>query len=417
MMNKAREFNNILEECLERVLIKGETVEQCLAAYPEHAAELEPLLQTALVAKEASAIKPRPEFRGRASYQFQQAIREMEAKKSRSFFSRQPQWATAIIVVIVLLLAGGGTVAAAGNSLPGETLYQVKLATEAVRLTLTPSALGKAELYVKLADKRVAEIIEMADKGEVEQVEQTTQRLNTHLLAMTSLAVSGKEELVEGGGASFEAAPPQVEVEEVPQVQVGEVPATVVEKKPQVTAEEALPVTPGEAPRAQVEEVKPTPAPTPVPTPVPVPEPAPAPEPVPTPVPTPAPAPAPVPAPAPAPAPVPTPAPEPAPAPVPTPAPEPAPVPEPAPEPAPISVPPPTPPGDTELDMDGGGDDGGIEPDELAELRLLLSQRAVENPKALWELWERAPESVKPALRQAIEQAIAAYEQALKKLD
>ena len=85
MMKKAREFDNILDECLERVLIKGETVEQCLAQYPEHAAELEPLLRTALETKEAVAIKPRPEFRERASYQFQAALREMESKKSQGF--------------------------------------------------------------------------------------------------------------------------------------------------------------------------------------------------------------------------------------------------------------------------------------------------------------------------------------------
>ena len=42
-MRKEREFNNILDECLERV-INGETIEQCLASHPEYAAEIEPLL-------------------------------------------------------------------------------------------------------------------------------------------------------------------------------------------------------------------------------------------------------------------------------------------------------------------------------------------------------------------------------------
>ena len=101
---------------------------------------------------------------------------------------------TAVVVVIALLLAGSGTVAAAGNSMPDEPLYPVKLATETVRLTLTPSALGKAELYVKLADKRVAEIIKMADKGKVKQVENAAERLNTQLIAMASLAVPGGED-------------------------------------------------------------------------------------------------------------------------------------------------------------------------------------------------------------------------------
>ena len=35
---ESREFDNILDECLERLLVKGETIEQCLQSYPEHAA-------------------------------------------------------------------------------------------------------------------------------------------------------------------------------------------------------------------------------------------------------------------------------------------------------------------------------------------------------------------------------------------
>jgi len=193
MMKKAKEFNNILDECLERVLIKGEAIEQCLASYPEQAAELEPLLQTALAAKKASAIKPRPEFREKARYQFRSALQGMKVERGRRFFSWQPRWATAVIVVLVLLLASGGTVAAAGNSMPDSPLYPVKLATETVRLALTPSALGKAELYARLVDKRVVEIINMAEKGKPEQVERAAQRLNTYLARVASLAAPSQE--------------------------------------------------------------------------------------------------------------------------------------------------------------------------------------------------------------------------------
>ncbi len=304
MMKKTGEFDNILDECLERVLFKGETVEQCLAGYPEYAAELEPLLRTALDAKQATSVKPRPEFRERAGYQFQAALREVELKKSRGFLGWQPRWATAVIVVIVLLLAGSSTVAAAGNSMPDEPLYQVKLATEAVRLTLTPSALGKAELYVKLADKRVDEIIKMADRGKVEQMEQASERLNSQLIAMANLAVPGGEEVVEVGVTTFEAEPPQMAVEEAP--------AAVVEEAP----------TKG-APKA---------------------------------------------------------------------------------------------PGPPEA-VRGGGDDKGVEPDKQAQLRKALSRQAIENQDALRAVLERVPESVRPALRQAIEMAGAGYEQALRNLD
>ena len=54
-MGKEKEFDNILDECLERV-IKGEDILACLADYPEHATELEPLLKTALDTRNAAAV-------------------------------------------------------------------------------------------------------------------------------------------------------------------------------------------------------------------------------------------------------------------------------------------------------------------------------------------------------------------------
>lgn len=188
-MKNNREFANIFDECLERILTGGETVEQCLASYPEHAAELEPLLQTALNAKETLEIVPRPEFRERARYQILAELRDIEERKQRRFslFGWQPRWATAAIAVLVLLVASSGTVAAAGNSMPDQPLYPVKLATERVRLVLIPSKLGKAEYYAELVDKRVSEIVNMAEKGKLKQMEKTTERMNNQLVAMATL--------------------------------------------------------------------------------------------------------------------------------------------------------------------------------------------------------------------------------------
>ncbi len=193
---KNREFDNILNECLERLLVKGESLEQCLARYPGQAAELKPLLETALAAREASAIQPRPDFKARAMYQFRAALQERTARKSRTSWGWFPRWATVMAIVLVLVLGGGGTVAAADSSMPDSPLYSVKLATEQVRLTLTPSQMGKARLCAQLADRRVAEIAYMAGKGNTGQVELVTQRLDRHLALLTVLvlAQSGDEE-------------------------------------------------------------------------------------------------------------------------------------------------------------------------------------------------------------------------------
>ncbi|HEY83415.1 MAG TPA: hypothetical protein G4O01_09070 [Dehalococcoidia bacterium] len=249
-MGKDKEFEDILNECLERMLSRGETIEQCLASYPEQAAELEPLLQTALLAHEALAIKPRPEFRERARYQLRAALQEMGEKRRRfSLFSWQPRWATVVIAVLILLVVSGGTVAAASGSMPDDALYPVKLATEKVRLALTPSALGKAELYAELADRRVAEIVKMADEGKLEQMEQAVQRLSSQLMAMANLVGLGEAQpgvpMAPAPAMAPEAAPePPARKPGVPVVPPGLKRAPPMREVPEETEVQMVPAPP-----------------------------------------------------------------------------------------------------------------------------------------------------------------------------
>ncbi len=188
-MKGSKGFNNILDECLER-LLRGETIEHCLHSYPEQAAELEPLLQTALAVKKASTIQPRAEFRTRARDQFRSALQKIEPKRGYRLFGLPSGWAIAATTILILLVLGAGTVAAASNSMPDGVLYQVKLATEQVRLTLTPSVQGKAELWARIADKRVAEIIYLVSKGDSRRLELVSQRLDNHLTMIANLAAA-----------------------------------------------------------------------------------------------------------------------------------------------------------------------------------------------------------------------------------
>jgi hypothetical protein len=194
---KNSQLDNILDDCLEKLLVKGRSIEECLADYPEQADELKPLLQTAMVTRKALVIEPRPEFRAKARYQLHSALKEAASKKRRPSFAWQFRWATVVSTFLILLLAGGGIVAAASNSMPDNPLYQVKLATEQIQLSLTTSPLDKAKLYAKLADRRVTEIINMAQEGNVSLVELTTQRLDNHLAMIASSST------VQRDGVSF----------------------------------------------------------------------------------------------------------------------------------------------------------------------------------------------------------------------
>ncbi len=217
---KDKEFNNILDDCLERIL-EGETLEQCLERYPEQAAELKPLLEMVLAVKEASAVEPRPEFKARARYQFRSALQEKVAPQRRPFFGWLPRWATALAIVLIVLMAGGGTVAAASNSMPDSILYPVKLATENVQLALTTSELDRARLCANFADRRVAEIIYMADRGDARRVEVLTGRLDDRLEKLVALVAeleayeaNGAEAMLsvpDGDAAPAEPPPPAVE--------------------------------------------------------------------------------------------------------------------------------------------------------------------------------------------------------------
>ena len=206
----SKEFDNVLDECLERLLVKGETIEQCLQDYPEQAANLKSLLQTALATRKAIAIQPRAEFKARARYQFRSALQGGASQKRRPFLGWFPRWAAVVTIVLGVLMMGGGTIAVASYSMPNSLLYPVKLATEQVQLALTPSDIGKARLYAKFVDRRVAEIIYTANKGNAQQVEAITQRLDKRLVMLakstSALGVAEAPRTLE--------APPPMQLEE-----------------------------------------------------------------------------------------------------------------------------------------------------------------------------------------------------------
>ena len=208
-MKKHHKFEDVLSECLERLLVKGETIDECLEDYPELASELKPLLQTTMVAKEASAIEPPPEFKARARYQFRSALRGLPEKKGFAPFILHSRWATAIISVLLLILISSSTVVAASGSMPDGALYPVKLVTEEVWLRLTLSDEAKARIYARLADRRVGEIIYIVNKGKAQEAEQTVELLSAHLASIPNLVlVEAKPEMaVKAPPALAPAAP------------------------------------------------------------------------------------------------------------------------------------------------------------------------------------------------------------------
>jgi hypothetical protein len=179
-----RKIEDIFNNCLER-MFKGESVEDCLGAYPEQAPELEPLLKTSFaIAQRSSAIQPTPEFKGRVHSQLQAMLyakqKEIEERGARIHFWHK-RWVLAMTGVLGFLLIGVGTVGASTSALPDGTLYPLKLATEQVRLTLALSDVDKAKLHIQCAERRADEMVEMAYQGKSDKVLMLTEQVDNHL--------------------------------------------------------------------------------------------------------------------------------------------------------------------------------------------------------------------------------------------
>ncbi len=204
-MKKNREFENIFDDCLER-LAGGETFKQCLESHPEQAEQLEPLLRAAQAARETSAILPRPEFRARARYEFHSALQEAASKKRPFLFGLRTRLVTAMVALSIILVSGGGTVVMASSSMPDSPLYPVKLATEEVQLVLTPSDIDKVKVCVMQADRRVDEIVYLADKGDALQVDVTAERLDECLETLVEIASTEEAEAAAVEGEALPGA-------------------------------------------------------------------------------------------------------------------------------------------------------------------------------------------------------------------
>jgi DNA-binding FrmR family transcriptional regulator len=87
-------------------------------------------------------------------------------------------------MVLIFLVAGTSTVAASTSSMPDDTLYPLKLATERVRLGMSRGDINKARVNVRLADIRVKEIVYLAKKGDSRRLEKALSRLEGHMDAI-----------------------------------------------------------------------------------------------------------------------------------------------------------------------------------------------------------------------------------------
>ncbi len=132
------ELETILEECLDQLEGGESNIDECLARYPEHAAQLTPLLSAATKLAVAREVRPSPAFRARNRTELNIYIQKHPQLKPVSpLFWRF----TISLVTMVLAFVATGT-AFAQKALPGDSLYSWKLTSENIWREISADPLG-----------------------------------------------------------------------------------------------------------------------------------------------------------------------------------------------------------------------------------------------------------------------------------
>jgi len=163
---------DVLDHCLLRIQSGEATLEECLAENSSYAELLEPLLRVAAMTRaQLAPAGPSEEFVAHSP------IRVMNLAKSRTSASapttrRRPLWSwqpafrmAGIFLAIALLIGSVGVAYASGDALPGDNLYGVKRGLERAALVVSLSAAGDADLLLEQANRRIAEVEELVQRG------------------------------------------------------------------------------------------------------------------------------------------------------------------------------------------------------------------------------------------------------------
>lgn len=194
-MNNLNEYKieEIFDQCLDAVLSEKLSISQCLEKYPDQAEELESLLNTALGIAHSPEIEPPAGARMRVRYALNQKMAEMDRPRG-SFFQRLGLANGVITLLLVFSLGAGGLSYVASGSMPGQTLYPLKIGLENTLVSLTFTDEAKITLYAALNDRRIEEIQYLAEAGDSLGIVEITGRLQDNFMAAAALKGNPEED-------------------------------------------------------------------------------------------------------------------------------------------------------------------------------------------------------------------------------
>ena len=146
------DLETILDICLYQINQGESSIDECLARYPEHAAQLQPLLLAATKLARGREVMPDPSYKMRARSQLNVYMQQNPQRKRVSpVFWR---FSIAFVTAVMLFLASG--TAFAQQALPGDALYNWKLTSEHLWRYTSRDQVG---YDIALSDRRMHELL------------------------------------------------------------------------------------------------------------------------------------------------------------------------------------------------------------------------------------------------------------------
>lgn len=149
------DLETILDACLNQIEEGGSSVDECLARYPEHAAQLEPLLNAATKLARGREVVPNPSYRMRARSQLNVYMQQNPQRKRVS----PVLWRFSIAFVTVLMLFLASGTAFAQQAVPGDAFYSWKLTSEHIWRWTSSDPLG---VDLTLSNRRMNELLRVS---------------------------------------------------------------------------------------------------------------------------------------------------------------------------------------------------------------------------------------------------------------
>ncbi len=155
-------LSRMVDDCLAR-MADGESIEACLARYPQKAAELAPLLLTAAELHGLADARLSQGQRLRAKVMLREALAERNQLPTPAI----GRWLRVLPVALLLaaVLFASVTGAAIAASQPGDFAYPLRIVVERAPILVRFSSAGRAAEEVGIAGRRLSDVREYLVRG------------------------------------------------------------------------------------------------------------------------------------------------------------------------------------------------------------------------------------------------------------